>query len=195
MAKNLFEKKTVPSTDISTIPGLERLARLVAAQKAIESLIDTEDRIVKAEAIKRFIETGKKDSFDAIDGSAKGNIQLRKRQARSKLSGAEVDMLRSNGVTVEQVISQQESFSVNPKYANDKKLLKTVNKLLGKDVPEDFFVYQPEVSHYATSETSIGEALTSASAEGLIQIVGTVAIRTSYEDTQGAIAEAIERLM
>lgn len=195
MPKNLFEKKTVPSADTATIPGLERLARLVAAQKAIEALIETEDRIVKAEAIKRFVETGKKDSFDAVDGSAKGNIQLRKRQARSKLSDSEVEMLRSNGVTVEQVVSQPESFSVNPKYSNDKKLLKTVGKLLGKAVPEDFFVYQPEVSHYATSEASIGEALTSASPEGLIQIVGTVAIRTSYEDTQGAIAEAIESLL
>jgi len=192
--KNLFKKNAVSASPTQdTIPGIERLSRLIAAQKALEALIETTEASVKSEAIKRFVETKSKDSFDAIEGSGKGNVQLRKRQSRSKLTDQEIAILKDKGIGVEKVVTQKESFLINPKYANDKRILNQVSKLLHKLVPDDFIIYQPEVAHYATGDDTIDETL--ASAPELISVVSTLAIRTSYTDAQGTIAEAIESLL
>ena len=108
MAANMFEK--AKTTEIAkpkskgkakpqiAVEDLRMYAALKAAQKTIETMVDTLKESVNEVGMEAFLNAGRSDSIQGVDGDTTASLQLRKRTSRSALSDQEVKVLEDVGV-------------------------------------------------------------------------------------------------
>ena len=208
--KSLFEKAREtaaekPAQGTVTVPQLALLASLKRVIKAVQALYTTTEAQVKESVTEIFVRQGldlrkQPKNFDACEGAAKANCQMRRRAVTSRLSEEEANALQQAGVSVTKVVAQVEAYQFNPKYKNDSTLLGKVSKAICKipGVPPDLIVMQEEVSHYATTEESITEAFQKCDREKvkeILKIVAVVALKIADGDEDAAADFALVEKM
>lgn len=174
-AKAKKEKETVEMT------GVKDLALLHALIKNATAMAETMEADLKSRGFEHFMSlkgSTRPSSFVGADGPATCSVEMRKRGTNSKLNDEEVAALRSAGIEPFEQVVTQELFAINPKYAEDSKLLATVEKKLAGVVPEDFIVKQDGVSKMVVSDEMLDEAFKSGKVgDSLIAIMTTMALK------------------
>jgi hypothetical protein len=186
---------------IVEITGLELVAALDAAEKAIKSL-KTEARAgvddqIRDHFISEGIRTGRQpDNFRGQEGKASASCELRKRSTASALTEVEVALLTENGITTEVIEDKTETYIINPSYLADSELMGKVAKLLAGNVPLDFIQKQTSQKKTVVTDVSVIEAFRSKNLADLIKVVGTIALKPKIETelatTFKLIAELVE---
>jgi hypothetical protein len=181
--------------------GLEEYAALCAAVEALQGQKAVFEAKLKSEMSDRFIAIGckekrKPESFDAIDGNAHGNMQLRLRSSRSALTVDECEILDDENIPYTLDVKVEETFIINPEYAGDMKLLGKVEEALKsvKGLPDDFIQKQVgEKSNIATDESITAVfGKEPKKAAKLLPLVTCLAIRAKIK---GNFMPVIDRLM
>lgn len=185
-------KAAKPAKKEIAIEGLQSLAQVDAAIKALEGLKASLEPKVKANAFTAFVNMAdgtKPDSFTGLDGDASASMELRKRGTNSALKVDEVILLQRHGINPLKEVICPELFAINPKYAGDAALLGKVETALADIVPEDFIVQQAEVSKQVVTEDNVGAVfaakskLTRDEFEALVKVVTTQAIKAKLTET------------
>lgn len=161
------------------VKDLRMYAALKAAQKTIETMVETLKESVNVESMDAFIESGRSDSIQGVDGDTTASLQLRKRNARSVLGDQEVVVLDQLGISTE--LSSNSKFYINGKYSEDTDLLGKVSDALDGIVPEDFLGHTGD--KYVTTATSVNEAMAIEDKDtrrDVLHIVCTQAARTKF---------------
>lgn len=185
---------------IVTITGLELVAALDAAEKAIKSLKteargDVDDQI-RTHFVTEGIRTGHQpENFRGQEGKASASCELRKRSSASALSEVEVALLTENGISTEIVEDKTETFIINPSYLADAELMGKVAKLLAGNVPLDFIQKQVSVKKVVVTDASMIEAFRSKNLADLIKVVGTIALKPKLETGLSATFKLISELV
>lgn len=175
------DKQEVHLDDLHTVAELDTLIKTLTALKG-----EYETK-VKSAACDHFvaeaIRLGKRpENFRGTDGDASASIELRKRSSTAPLNEAEVTLLKGKGVKVEKKVIVQKLFGINPKYAEDEKMLDKVSKAIAKFVPEDFIVVQEEKSAEIVSDETIESIFTNPKiVKDCIGTVTTLAIKPKLE--------------
>ncbi|CAM6055321.1 unnamed protein product [Sphagnum tenellum] len=194
-------KKSAKKADKATVPvvALEEFGSISAVIKTLKTMLDTIETEVKTGMKEHFVKEGQKskkrpENFKGVDGFVTASCELRARSSASHLSGAEQELLEKYKIPTETVKSQEETFIVNPAYANDGALLQKVGDAIGKikDLPADFILKQEAVSKVIVADTALDFLFANQTDTNvlstLVSIVGTLAIKP----TVGDMAEALE---
>lgn len=105
-------------------------------------------------------------------------MQMRKRGTNSPLNQSELDVLKAAGIAAFEQTSVQELYAINPKFAEDNKLLAKVSKALEKIVPEDFIVKQEKKAKMVVSEDTLNAAFKMSTIDpDVIKVVTTMALK------------------
>jgi hypothetical protein len=185
-------KASKPAKKEIAIEGLESLAQVDAAIKALEGIKASLEPKVKATAFTAFVNMAdgvKPDSFTGVDGQATASMELRKRGTNSALKVDEVILLQKHGINPLKEVTCPELFAINPKYAGDATLLGKVEAALSDIVPADFIVQQAEISKQVVTEENVGAVfaaktkLTRDEFEALVKVVTTQAIKAKLAET------------
>lgn len=169
------------------LAGLKELAELDTLVKSATAIMKTVANEVKANALSIFIEKGteakkKPDSFRGKDGDASASVECRKRGTNSPLSDAEVELLERLGIKAHRQVSVQKLFGINPKYAEDEKMLEKISAALeNAGVPDDLIVVQEEVAKYVVDDKAVEQAFAMGEAEA-IETVITMAIKPKLDN-------------
>ncbi|MGI9571377.1 MAG: hypothetical protein ACR2PH_16920 [Desulfobulbia bacterium] len=206
-AKKAPAKSKADKKERVEIPGLEQLAQINQALQALEALKSEVEVEVKDAAVDHFVTRGteqskRPDNFRGIEGNAEASCEVRKRSTASALSDAEQEVLGKFGISTEENVKTEEAFKINSAYFADQELLQKVSEQLEKldDVPEDFIVYQEQISKTVTTAKSLDEVFQvnakRADREALLRIVGTLAVKPKLNDTTAsdamkALAQAV----
>lgn len=164
------------------LDGLETLSQLDYVIKAATGIKASVEGPIKTAAMDIFMEEAKAnskrpDNFTGYERTATASVEMRKRATSSALSAAEIEMLAKFGITLEQVITTQKLFGVNPKYAEDESLLEKVSKAIEGIVPDDFFVIQEEQSKMVVSDKALDEAFSKKAPREVIETLTTMALK------------------
>lgn len=198
---NIFSnaKKVAPTASASKakdkteveIEGLEALASISAAIKALEALKETYEANVKEQVIDRFADTGmafakagapkKPDSFRGVEGDVSASCELRKRSVASALNDAEIDLCNRFSIPVAKRVKTVGCFVINPAYKDNQDVLANVSKALSKvkDLPADFIMEQEEVSSTVVADNAFEVVFTKGDKEvvkQLLTVVGSCAV-------------------
>ena len=185
-----------------TLPGLEELAQIDAAIKALTSMKKTIEADVKGEAFGHFfsqvVSTHKRpDNFRGVEGIATASIEFRKRSTASPISDEELPLFEKNNIPLQTIVTVQKLFGINPIYANDDALLEKVSTALEGIVPDNFIVVQEEVSKKVVSEDAM-DAVFEAKKPNfeLVKAISVMAIKPKLEKTDlPAIMETLSKMM
>ena len=185
--KTAAKKPKAPQHEIK---GLEQLAAIDAAIKALTGLREGFEATVKVEMASYFVAEGTKVkarpvNFQGLDGDAKASCQLRARSATSKLTVDDVALLTDHNIPFLVETMTPEAFLINPSYTNDMELLARVEEALANvDLPDDFLMKQEKVTRTVATEASLDAIFTHDSkvAATLLPVVSTLAIRPSIPD-------------
>jgi adenosyl cobinamide kinase/adenosyl cobinamide phosphate guanylyltransferase len=188
--------------ELVNLTGLEELAQIDAAIKALTSMKKTVEADVKAEAFDHFfdkvVETHKRpDNFRGVEGIATASIEFRKRSTTSPITEEEMPLFVDNKIPLETIVTVQKLFGINPAYANNDALLEKVSAALEGIVPDDFIVVQEEVSKKVVSEEAM-DAVFAAKRPNfeLVKAISVMAIKPKLEKTDlPAIMEALSKMM
>lgn len=185
------------------IADVELLASIDAITKALGALKKTVESSVKEDMMDLFVETGMATknapkAFDAHEGDATVNCQLRKRASNRALTDEEVSFVTANGVSVETVVAKEATYLFNPKYANDSKMLEEVSgKLEGLDLPADLIIYQTEEKSVVTTGDSIREVFANNNdaelIKRLLEVVAVGAVKPNLNTND--LSNAMELVM
>lgn len=207
---NIFEKAKTTKTTKTTaskknkkkevkIDGLKQLASLKAVEKALKAMIATVEEDVKEQTAELFVEDGIKrgarpDNFRGIDEGASASCELRKRSTRSPLNPDETSLLDDYGIDYDVEVDVEETFVINPAYANDQAILEKVAKALSKvkDLPDDFIIMQEGVSRKVVTDDTVNQIFQKKDAavvRRLMEITCTQAVKPTLD---GGIDEAME---
>lgn len=173
--------------DEIALAGLEQLAELDAAIKALTGAKAAIEQTVKAAAFDEFMNlasNGKRpESFRGVDGNASASVEMRKRSTASALTDAEVELLAANGLTATKAISTPKLFGINPKHAENTELLARVEDALKDIVPEDFIVVQEERSKMVVADEVIEAAFRNKAPREVIATVTCMALKPKLNET------------
>ena len=190
-AKVKKEKETV------AVAGVRDIALLNALIKNATAMLETLEGEVKDQGFAHFMSlkgSTRPSSYVGQDGEATCSIEMRKRSTMSKLTDEEVGTLRAEGIEPFVQVVTQELFAINPKYAEDSKLLATVEKKLAGVVPEDFIVKQDGVSKSVVSDEMLDEAFKKAGSDAVLRIMTTMALKPKLSaeyDMSNLITDAL----
>lgn len=191
-----------PAKAVVEMDGLEEYAALCAAIEALEGQKAVFEANIKSEMsdifVAKGIATGEKPaSFDATDGVATGNMQLKVRNSRSKLTEAEQQLLREAGIPFTLNTTIDETFIINPEYAGDMKLLAKVEEALKKvkDLPEDFIQKQEGESCYVATNESINAVFKTGNVEKASKLLPLVSCLAIKAKIKGNFMPVIDRIM
>lgn len=188
-ATKVSKKKQKVEKDID---GLEGLAAVNALIKTLETVKESLDSQVKEQMVDHFITEGnaigrRPENFNGKEGAASGSLQLKVRSSRSKLSEDEQQRLDAANIPYETVTKVEETFIINPAYAQDEELLEKVGGVLEgiEGIPADFIQHQAGVETTVANEDSLNAvfALTEDAARDLLPIVGVLATRVGINET------------
>lgn len=191
-AKVLAPKKATKTDkkDVINLPGLKDVAMIDALMKTLESVKKTLSKEIKNEAFDMgysvVCETGKRfDSFRGVDGVASASIEMRKKAGNVELAEEEVKALRDVGIEPHLAVTVPATFGIDPKYAQDTKLLEKISKLLEGNVPEDLFFRQEEVSKLVVSDEVFDKAcaLKNKLPRSVLESLTVMAIKPKLEST------------
>ena len=193
--KTAAPKKKSDKVEVE-IEGLETYATIKTVTKALEGLFETVKADVNSDMVDQFVLHGNATSFTGTEGDATASMQLRKRSEKSVLSADEQALLEKNGVSMETIEDQRETYVINPDYKDDEKLLAKVSTAISKvkGVPADFIVHQEQKARVVTTATSIDEVFAGdpKMVDALLAIVAVPAIRAKLNS--GDISDAIAKL-
>jgi len=162
------------------LPGIESVAQIDALIKTLTGVKESLSAGVKSEAMTHFLAMAngtRPKNFTGLDGKASASVEMRQRASNSPLSEAEEAVLLAANLPIEEVVTVEELFVVNPVYANDSKLLKDVSKKIEKLVPDDFFIMQQKQSKKVVAEKTIDEAFKAHAAREVIEMITTLALK------------------
>jgi hypothetical protein len=163
-----------------TLAGISDIAKLDALIKAATAMKASIETGVKEAGFAIFVESAggvRPTSFRGVDGDASASVEMRKRGTNSALNDDEANVLREAGYEPFKQIVTNGLFAINPKYAEDGKLLGRVEKALTKIVPDDFIVRQEEVSKLVVSDAILDEAFRKDADAAVLQIMTTMALK------------------
>lgn len=204
MAANLFEKakaaqpakpkakgKVKPEINVE---DLRLYAALNAAQKTIETLVESLKESVNSQALEAFLNSQKKDSINGVDGDTNASLQLRKRTSRSVLSDQEQAVLAELGIDIEK--SADSRFYINNRYAEDMDLLGKVSAALEGIVPDDFLGHTGD--KYVVGDKAVVQALELDDVDtrrDVLKIVATQAARTKFGGTHEEMLQILDEVL
>lgn len=197
------KKSSKPEKAKVTLPGLEKYAAVCSVFKSLKAVVDTMAADVKSRMVSEFIDEGMKlkrapDSFDGMEGTATASCQLRLRSSSSPLSIDDKELLDSKGIPVGENDKVEETFIINPKYANDQTILEAVSKALAKvkGLPEDFIQHQKQSVFVATKDSvdAVFKLEDRNEIAILLPLVTTPAITPKFEDAEKAF-EIVESIL
>ena len=152
--------KTKPEVETIEMGGVEKLAAirvLMSALKEAEAQVSAQ---VRQSMVSHFVERGtdlqsRPPNFKATDGQAEASCQLQVRG--TALRPDEATLIQEHGIPLNEVHKKEETFIINPLYANNSALLRKVNKALQgvPGLPTDFILHQKDVEYRATDETLV----------------------------------------
>lgn len=179
------------------IKGMEQYAAVQATVKALEGVGEALKAKVNAQSRKFFVAEGVRiagtpESFNGVEGKAKGSCQLRKRSTRSALTPDDIALLDDFNIPYDEEEQVAERIVFNPTHAANADVMAKVEKALKniKGLPADLFQRQAGVTKKVVTEETLRSIFTSKQkAEALIDVVGTLAIRPSIA---GDAVDAIE---
>lgn len=170
--------KGKPEVETIEMSGVERLAAirvLMGALKEAEAQVSAQ---VKQTMVQHFVTRGvelqsRPPNFKATDGQAEASCQLQVRG--TALRPDEATLMQEHGIPLNEVHKKEETFIINPLYANNSALLRKVNKALQgvPGLPSDFIQHQKDVEYKATDETLV--ALFQKGNNLVANLLGTVA--------------------
>lgn len=212
MATNLFTSaKTLPAKAAKAkkaevpaieIEGLENYAALDALEKAVKTLKETARVAVTDAATDIFVNTGTKinakpENFKAMEGNATASIQLKQRSSASGLTEIEAAQLDEAGIPTQVVEDRPETYIFNPAHLewlakNGAAVSKALIKL---GAPDDVIQLQESTKKTVTTAESLDVlfAKPAKTINELIAIVGSIAVRPSFEDQDKAF-ELVKKL-
>lgn len=202
MFKNAEEVKAKPTKAAKKkgaevkVVDLEALATVKALIKSLEAIEETLDESVKDQMSDHFVKEGmaidrRPENYKGLEGNANGSLQLRVRNNRSPLTGEEIAQLEDHEIpfTVETVV--EETYIINPAYAEDDDLLSKVGDVLENidGIPADFIQHQTGKTKTIATEDSLNAIFAlknETNVKNLLAVVGTLATRlkTSEADPQ-----------
>ncbi len=186
------KKATAPAIDIE---GLENYAALDALEKAVKTLKETARAAVNTAAKDVFVDAGTKinakpENFKGKEGNATASIELKKRSSASGLSDIEIEQLAKAGIPTEEVADRDETYIFNIAHLdwlakNGAAVSKALVKL---GAPADIIQLQEASKKTVTTTESLDVLFTKPAkiVNELLTIVGTIAIKPSFEDQDKA---------
>ena len=191
IAKPKSKGKAKPEINVD---DLRMYSALKAAEKTIGTLVDTLKESVNEIALEAFLNAGRADSIQGVDGDTTASLQLRKRTSRSALSEQEVKVLEAAGVAFEK--SADSKFYINNKYSEDSDLLAKVSDALSGIVPDDFLGHTGE--KFVTTGTSIADAMKIEDLDDrrdVLKMVATQAARTKFGGTHDEMLSILDTVL
>lgn len=191
IAKPKSKGKAKPEINVE---DLRMYAALKAAEKTIGTLVDTLKESVNDVALEAFLNAGRSDSIQGVDGDTTASLQLRKRTSRSALSDQEVKVLEAAGVAYEK--SADSKFYINNKYSEDSELLSQVSDALDGIVPADFLGHTGE--KFVTTSTSIADAMKIEDMDDrrdVLKMVATQAARTKFGGNHDEMLKILDTVL
>ena len=187
--------------DVVEIKGVERLVYLDVAIKMLGAAKEKIESAITEKARTRFMRVIKQnggkppESFNGIEGLAEINFQLRRRSSNSALNEEELKSLADAKIKATREVITPQLVAINPAYADDKELLKKVERALKKIVPDDFMVLQEEKVKYIISDECLSSVLKSNNAE-LVKLATTlIAKPLAIEIEPSEIAETVKSII
>lgn len=186
------KKPTVPAVEVE---GLENYAALDALEKAVKTLKETARATVNTASKEIFVDAGTKinakpENFKGKEGNATASIELKKRSSASGLSDIEIEQLAKAGIPTEEVADRDETYIFNPAHLewlakNGAAVSKALIKL---GAPADIIQLQEASKKTVTTTESLDVLFTKPAkiVNELLTIVGTIAIKPSFEDQDKA---------
>lgn len=200
---NTGKKKAKKQVEAVYFESLDDLAMLKDLIKQLTTVHDTLDAEVKDEMLDEFVSRGRNEgkkpaNFPGKGDASEGNMQIRQRSSRSRLTDADIETLDELGISYTE--TDDTHFYINKEYAGDEKLLSRVSEALEgvKGIPSDFIQATPTT--YVTTEDSIDELfankrLSADRVREVLSIVATPAMRLKYtgdhDDLIGKVADMI----
>lgn len=172
------------------LKDLQSYAQIDALIKALEGQKKTLGAEINAVALDEFVRLGsngvRPESFTGFEFNATASVELRKRSTASVLTQDEVTELTKLGIPVATVTVQPELFGIDPKYAEDMKLLTKVEQALAGVVPDDFFFKQEQVSKQVVSDESLAVAFAKKAGAAVIRMLTVSALKPKLAVTNMA---------
>jgi hypothetical protein len=171
---------------VTELEGLEAYAAVDHTIKWLKGVAETLKASVNETILAKFITDGSKvehkpESFDAFEGHAKANIQLRKRSTASGLADTEIELCNQHGIPTETVSDRPATYIINPDH------LEWLTKNIGKlakipGCPEDLFQYQEATTKTVTTDETLDYVFKNFAnktdvLELILPVVATLAIK------------------
>jgi hypothetical protein len=190
------ERRSILLSGVRKLAHLDAIIKAATSAKAVmESLVQDE---VREEFEKEIERTGgmKPESFDAREGEAVINCQLRKRGANSALNEEERAIFETKGIKFKKEVITPQLFAINPEYAENEQMLGQVEKALAKlGLPADFIVMQEEKVKYVVDDETLDKALRSQDKD-VIRLSTTLAFKPTLEKVvPGDLAKTMEEIL
>jgi len=185
--------------EVNNLENYASVCALLTSLEAVKAALELE---VKGQVLENFIETGvaskvRPDNFKGVEGVASASCELRKRDSRRALSEDEIQMLDVEGISYDTNEKQVGAYMINPKYSAEQETLEKVAKKLEgiKGLPEDFIIYQPQISTKVVSDTTISQ-LFQKSKEVVSRLIGvttTLALKPKME-VENSMEESLNKV-
>lgn len=174
--------------DKVAVGGLELLAELDAAIKALSTLKAAVDADVKEFGFQHLVSKAKADgkrpeSFRGVEGIASASIEMRKRGTNSALNAQECELIRNAGLEPTEEVMIPEMFGINPVHAANTEMLARVEAALVDIVPADFIVKQDKKSKFVVSDEVIEKAFANRCDPEVLRAVTCMAVKPKLETT------------
>jgi hypothetical protein len=194
-AKVLETKATAGKKPVKTktlLEGLELYAAIDHSIKWLTTALATAKTAVGEAALEKFVADGiaakaKPENFDAEEGKATGNIQLKKRASTSGLNDIERDLCDTHKVPTVEVSDRAETFIFNPDHAKwlEVNAAKVSAALLKLGAPTDIIQMQTATTKTVTTDDSLAYVFRTFFKKPeviaqLLPVVGTLAIKPKY---------------
>ena len=187
-AKNAKETNQQPANPV--LPGIRRLAVLAKIEKYVKAAREAQTKILNGQLMTLFVNRGlvlarRPDNFTATDDRASASCQLKIRS--TALREDEADLLDSYGIPYSTAGSEEETFRINPAYADDQELLRKVSAALMKlkGFPIDFIEVSEAKSVRKVTEDTLNSIFQLNRdpdiTEELLKVVSTVAMNPKVE--------------
>jgi len=185
------------------IHGMEDLARIDSAIKALDALKKTVEGDVKSQIMKHYVSKGMKDkkrpdTFTGTEGKATASCELRKRSVRSALNIEDRTLLDDHKIPYNVAVKVPGTFVINPEYAGDEKLLAAISEALEniEGVPVDFITYQEEVTTAEVTDETVDAVFQNArSAKNLARVLDVVSSLAVKAKTTEKVSDILTELI
>lgn len=190
-------KKSVKGKTL--LEGLELYAALDHSIKWLKTALETAKATVGEAALEKFVADGiatkkQPENFDAEEGKATGNIQLKKRSSASALNDIERELCEEHKIPTVVVADRTEGFLLDMTVPGANEWLqKHADKLsaflVKNNAPAEFLKQQTATTKTITTEDSLDFIFRTFTKKPeliaqLLPVVGTLAIKPKYKASE-----------